>query len=185
MADERGHRRGPRLRTIPEGDTHARLVCPDCGFIAYENPKVLVGSVATWDDRVLLCRRAIAPRAGFWTLPAGFLELHETPIEGAMREAYEEATAHIAIDALLAVYTIIRPSQVQLMYRAKLVSPDVAAGPESREVKLFLWDEIPWREIAFPSVKWALEHHSEVKTEARFVPRVNPPGETGGMDDRF
>lgn len=178
-------RRGPRLRTIPEGDTHPRLVCPDCGYIAYENPKILVGSVVTHEDKILLCKRAIPPRTGFWTLPAGFLELHESPDKGAMREAYEEATAKIEIECLLAVYTIMRPSQVQLMYRAKLVSPDIAPGPESREVGLFTWDDIPWRDLAFPSVRWALNHFNEVRAEKLFAPRCNPPGETGALEDRY
>lgn len=172
---------GPRRLVIPDGDTHPRLVCPDCGYIAYENPKIVVGSVATWGDRILLCRRAIDPRTGFWTLPAGFLELHETPIDGALREANEEANARIEIDALLAVYTILRLSQVQIMYRAKLISPDISAGPESLEVELFAWGEIPWGELAFPSVKWSLDHHREVQGQSVFPPRGNPPGETGAM----
>lgn len=185
MADEQRYpRRGPRLRTIPEGDTHPRLLCPDCGYIAYENPKVLVGSVTTWEDKILLCKRAIHPRAGYWTLPAGFLELHETPAEGAMREAWEEACAKIEVDCLLAVYTILRPSQVQLMYRARLVSPEIAAGPESREVGLFRWEDIPWRDIAFPSVRWSLHHFQEVQSQTLFAPRCNPPGETGALEDR-
>ncbi len=177
--DPRGF--GPRVQEVPEGDSLLRLVCPDCGFIAYENPKIVVGSVVTHGDRVLLCRRAIMPRRGYWTLPAGFLELHESPIEGAMREAWEEACAKIAIDALLAVYTIRHPSQVQLMYRARLASPDFAAGPESLEVQLFPWDQIPWSELAFPSVRWALEASRTVENERTFAPRTNPPGESGAL----
>jgi ADP-ribose pyrophosphatase YjhB (NUDIX family) len=177
--------RGPRKREIPPGDTRFRLVCPECKYIVYENPKVLVGSVCTWGEKLLLCKRAINPRAGFWTLPAGFLEMNESPIEGAMREAYEEAYAKIAIDALLAVYTIRRPSQIQLMYRARLVSPDVKAGEESADVRMFAWDELPWSELAFPSVKWALTHFKDLKGETVFAPRTNPPGATGNLDDRF
>src|SRR5713226_418978 len=94
---------GPRIRSIPDGDDRDRLTCPDCGFIAYENPKMVAGSVVSVGDRVMLCRRAIEPRKGFWTLPAGFLELNETPEDGARREAWEEARARIAINALLAV----------------------------------------------------------------------------------
>ena len=152
-----GSRRGPRERRIPEGDDRERLVCPDCGFIAYENPKIVVGSVASWQGRVLLCRRAIDPRRGFWTLPAGYLEQNETTEAGALREAWEEARARLTLDGLLAVYNIPRISQVQLIYRAKLIDPAVAAGPESAEVGLFGWAEIPWGEIAFPTVRWALE----------------------------
>jgi ADP-ribose pyrophosphatase YjhB (NUDIX family) len=174
---------GPRLRVIPEGDQRERLTCPDCGFIAYENPKVVVGAVVTHGDRFLLCRRAIEPRRGFWTLPAGYLELGETPEEGARREAREEACAEIELDALLGLYTIARKSQVQLIYRARLVHPEVAAGPESEAVALLRWEEIPWDELAFPSVRWALEHHEEVRGLAVFAPRGNPPGALGRLEE--
>jgi ADP-ribose pyrophosphatase YjhB (NUDIX family) len=170
---------GPSVRTVPQGDTRERLVCPDCGFIQYDNPKVVVGSVARWNGTVLLCRRAIMPRKGFWTLPAGYLELNESAMEGAAREAWEEAQARIAIDGLLAVYNIPRISQVQLIFRATLVSPDVAAGPESQEVALFRWEEIPWSDLAFPSVHWALGHWREVGDAPEFRTRSNAPEQTG------
>ena len=141
---------GPSVRRIPDGDDRERLVCPDCGFISYENPKVVVGSVALWDGRILLCRRAIPPREGYWTLPAGYLETGETTEAGAAREAWEEARAEIEIETLLAVYNIPRISQVQLIYRAALANPDVSPGPESHEVGLFDWADIPWDDIAFP-----------------------------------
>jgi ADP-ribose pyrophosphatase YjhB (NUDIX family) len=150
--------RGPSLRTIPDGDTRERMVCPDCGFIAYENPKVVVGSVVVSGDRFLLCRRAIEPRRGYWTLPAGYLEVNESTMAGAAREAFEEARARIAIEGLLAVYDIPRISQVQVIYRARLAEPAFEAGPESLEVQLFAWDEIPWDALAFPSVHWSLHH---------------------------
>jgi ADP-ribose pyrophosphatase YjhB (NUDIX family) len=169
-----GNLRGPSVTLIPEGDNRERLVCPDCGFINYENPKIVVGSVVLWQDRVLLCRRAINPRRGFWTLPAGYLELNEAAEEGARREAREEALAEIAIDGLLAVYSIPRISQIQLIYRARLVAPDVAAGPESLEVALFRWDEIPWGELAFPSVRWALDQLREVGSSGDYAARSNP-----------
>ncbi|HEY8613860.1 MAG TPA: NUDIX domain-containing protein [Roseomonas sp.] len=141
-------------------DDQDRLTCRDCGFIAYENPKVVVGSVVAVDhpagDAVLLCRRAIEPRLGFWTLPAGYLEMHETIEEGARREAWEEARARIATEGVLAVYSIARLGQVQVMFRARLEEPGFAAGPESLEVRAFAWDDIPWNDIAFPSVRWAL-----------------------------
>ena len=168
---------GPSVRSIPDGDSRERLVCPDCGFISYDNPKVVVGSVAVWEEKILLCRRAIPPRTGLWTLPAGYLELNETTEAGAAREAWEEARARIAIDGLLAVYNIPRISQVQLIYRARLLSPDVAAGPESEAVGLFAWDEIPWDELAFPSVHWALGHFREAAGRTDFAPR--PEGEMG------
>lgn len=164
---------------IPEGDNRHRQVCNDCGFIAYENPKVVVGAVVTFEDKILLCRRAINPRSGFWTLPAGYMELHETAEAGAMREAFEEARAKIAIDQLLGAYTIPRLSQVQLIYRARLVDPAISAGPESLDVGLFTWDDIPWDELAFPSVHWALRHFEAVRDRVTFPAFSNPPGETG------
>ncbi len=150
-------------------------MCTRCGFIHYENPKIIVGSVATWEGKILLCRRAIEPRRGFWTLPAGYMELNETPEEGALREAWEEARAKLAIGDLLAVYTIRHISQVQLFYRAELLSPEVEAGPESLEVGLFAPDAIPNDELAFPSVSWALAHHAEALSAAGpWAPRTNP-----------
>jgi ADP-ribose pyrophosphatase YjhB (NUDIX family) len=172
-------RPGPSVRRVPDGDTLERLVCPDCGFVQYDNPKIVVGAVACLDDRVLLCRRAINPRDGYWTLPAGYMELNETATDGAAREAWEEARARLDITGLLAVYNIPRISQVQLIYRARLVSGDVSAGPESREVGLFRWDDIPWDDLAFPSVRWALHHWREVGNEPVFAPRTNPPGDFG------
>ena len=169
------------VREVPDGDTHARDVCRRCGFIHYDNPKIVVGSVVRAGPRILMCRRAIEPRAGFWTLPAGFVELHEAPEGAALREAREEANAEIAIAGLLAVYTVPRISQVQLIYQASLVG-EASAGPESLEVALFGFDEIPWGEIAFPSVHWALAHDRAVVEEGALPPFGNPPGETG---DRF
>jgi ADP-ribose pyrophosphatase YjhB (NUDIX family) len=168
---------GPSQRAIPEGDDRERLVCTECGFVLYDNPKIVVGSVARWGDKVLLCRRAINPRRGFWTLPAGYLELNESTRAGAEREAWEEARAKLAIEGLLAIYDIPRISQVQLIYRARLIEETVAAGPESLEVALFGWDEIPWDDIAFPSVHWALGHEKEVRASGDLRPRTNPPPE--------
>jgi ADP-ribose pyrophosphatase YjhB (NUDIX family) len=172
--------RGPSVTIVPDGDNRERLVCPDCGFINYDNPKIVVGSVVRSDDRILLCRRAIDPRHGFWTLPAGYLELNESTTDGAIREAWEEAQARIAIDGLLAIYNIPRISQVQLIYRARLIDPAIGAGPESLEVRLFRWDEIPWHDLAFPSVKWALDHFHEVREAPHFATRGNPI-ETAGL----
>ena len=183
MSEGKQERRllGPCTRQIPAGDSRERLVCVDCGFINYENPKIVLGSVATWDGRILLCKRSIEPRLGYWTLPAGYMELGETAPEGAVREAREEANASIEIDQLLAVYSIPRIGQVQLMYRARLLSPDVSAGEETEAVGLFTWDAIPWDQLAFPSVGWALRHYAETRDEPSFIPRSNPPGELGNM----
>ena len=168
----------------PEGDHLDRMICDTCGFVAYENPKIVVGSVVSFGDKLLMCKRAIRPRTGYWTLPAGYLELHETPMDGAKREAQEEALAEIEITGLLAVYAIPRISQVQLIYRAELVSPDIGPGPESQEVGLYDWDDIPWREIAFPSVHWALGHYRQSLGQDTLVPFANPIGETGDMEPR-
>ena len=170
---------GPVNERVPDGDDRPRLVCDDCGFINYVNPKIVVGTVCRWQDRVLLCRRAIEPRVGYWTIPAGYLEVNETPTDGALREAYEEAHAELAIDSLLAVYSVPRISQVQLIYRGTLTSPDVSPGIESQEVDLFDWKNIPWNELAFPSVHWALNDHCAIGDAAMFAPRTNPPGENG------
>lgn len=161
-------------RRVPAGDNRERLVCDTCHFVSYENPKVVVGAVCQWEDRILLCKRAIEPRRGYWTLPAGYLEVHESTAEGAAREAFEEACASIEIDALLAVYSIPRISQVQVIYRARLRSPEVAAGPESEAVGLFRWEEIPWDDLAFPSVRWALRQFHAVRDRAEFPAHGNP-----------
>jgi ADP-ribose pyrophosphatase YjhB (NUDIX family) len=153
-----------------------RRVCRTCGFIDYVNPRIVAGSVAVaGDGRVLLCRRAIEPRRGFWTLPAGFMEEGESVEDAARREAREEAMADLELDCLLALYSIPRISQVQVMFRARLVGP-ASPGPESLEVGLFAWEEIPWKELAFPSVKWALEHWRDSRHKPVFAPYGNPPG---------
>jgi ADP-ribose pyrophosphatase YjhB (NUDIX family) len=169
------------LPMVPEGDTHPRLVCDHCGHIDYQNPRVVVGSVCTWEDRILLCRRAIDPRKGYWTLPAGYLERHESVETGARREAWEEAFAELDIDQVLAVYTIDHISQVQVIFRARLRHPNVRPGPESAEVALYRWDEIPWGEVAFPSVRWALEQFREVRDARFFPPFGNPEGARGEL----
>ena len=159
----------------PAGDPYDRHVCQSCGEIHYRNPKVVVGSVCTWQDRVLLCRRAIEPRSGFWTVPAGFLELGESTEEGARREALEEACARIDITALLGVYNVVRAGQVQLFYRAQLLDAEVAAGEETLELDLFDWTAIPWPELAFPSVNWILRRALELKdTAPPYPPALGP-----------
>ncbi|MGH6954689.1 MAG: NUDIX domain-containing protein [Alphaproteobacteria bacterium] len=178
---EQGKPRGPSVRAVPAGDDRERLVCPDCGFVQYDNPKVVVGLVCAWQDRLLLCKRAINPRRGFWTMPAGYLELNESTIEGARREAWEEARARVEIDDLLAIYSVRRLSQVQIIYRGRLTSPEVTPGPETAEVALVPWREIPWDAIAFPTVRWALRHYDEMRELSGFAARTNPPGESGDL----
>jgi ADP-ribose pyrophosphatase YjhB (NUDIX family) len=163
----------PFSRKIPDGDTKPREVCDTCGFIAYVNPKIVVGSVISAGEKLLLCRRAIEPRKGFWTIPAGFLEEGEGLEEGARREAREEAEAEIAIDALLAVYSVPRISQVQIFYRAALLG-SFAPGPESLEAAPFSLEEIPRAELAFPSVHWVLDAYRETRGHTGFSPFGNP-----------
>ena len=158
---------------IPIGDDKLRQVCNDCGFIDYVNPKIVAGAVVTQNGKILLCKRAIEPRIGFWTLPAGYMEECESVEQGAAREALEEANAVIEIDRLLAVYSVPRISQVQIMYRANLVS-EISPGPESLEVGLFDWKDIPWRELAFPTVVWALTHYAQTRHLENFAPFANP-----------
>ena len=161
--------------SVPDGDDRVRRICNRCNFVDYVNPKIVTGSVVTQGDLILLCKRAIEPRKGFWTLPAGFMEEGESVEEGAMREAREEACADIAIDGLLAVYSVPRIAQVQIMFRARLLS-GIAAGPESEEVMLVPWRDIPWSQLAFPTVVWALTHFAETRHKPAFVPFANPPG---------
>lgn len=167
---------GPRIRRIPEGDDRERLLCPECGYVAYENPKLVVGAVVGHEGKILLCKRAIEPRIGYWTLPAGYMELGETPEEGARREAWEEARVRLTLTGLMAVYSIARISQVQLIYRAQFAEPGFAPGPESAVVELFDWEDIPWSDIAFPTVEWALRRYREVATDPILVPATNPEG---------
>lgn len=166
---------GPRIRMVPEGDDRDRLVCGECGFVLYENPKIIVGAVCLWQDRYLLCRRAIEPRRGYWTVPAGYMELHETTEQGAAREVWEEARARVEIDALLAIYNLPRISQVHMIYRARMLDPACAAGPESEEVGLFRWEDIPWDELAYPNIAWSLRHERDLRGQTGFAPRGVPP----------
>ena len=146
------------LRT-PEGDHLARHVCDACGVVHYQNPKLIVGCVPEHDGRILLCRRAIEPRLGFWTIPAGFMENGETTQEGARRESFEEAQAEVEIGSLLAVVHVLHADQVHVMFRAKLPRPHFGPSPESLEVGLYGEDEIPWQDIAFRSVDFALRRY--------------------------
>lgn len=144
---------------IPDGDDHVRDVCDACGHIHYFNPKIVVGALPIWGDRVLLCKRAIEPRYGKWTLPAGFMEERETLEEGATRETLEEAGARIRIDGLYTVLSLPDISQVYILYRATLADLNFAAGTESLEVALFTEQEIPWDELAFRTISTTLRHY--------------------------
>ncbi len=149
--------------TRPEDDTADRHVCTACKTIHYINPKVIVGAVCEWENKLLLCRRAIEPRKGFWTVPAGFMEIGENTEDGAIRETWEEATARIEIVGLIALYNIVRLSQVQIFYQARLLSPEIAPGVETLELDLFDWQDIPWDDLAFPTVHWVLRKAEETR----------------------
>ena len=163
---------------VPPGDDKERSVCQRCEFIDYQNPKIVAGSVVLKGEQILLCKRAIEPRKGFWTLPAGFMELGESVEEAAKREAQEEALASIEIERVLAVYSVPRIGQVQIMFRAKLVG-EYGVGPESEETALYDWKDIPWSELAFPTVVWALTHYAQTRHLEAFAPFTNPPGTEG------
>ncbi|WP_171165706.1 NUDIX hydrolase [Usitatibacter palustris] len=163
---------------IPEGDNRERAVCDACGTIQYLNPKIVVGCLPVWEDKILLCKRAIEPRRGLWTLPGGFMENGETAAEGAAREAMEEANARVEITDLYTVYSIPHISQVYMMFRARLLDRDVSPGIESLEVKLVTEDEIPWDELAFTMARRTLKHYLEDRKTGNFITRfgdIVPP----------
>ncbi len=144
---------------IPLGDQKLRQVCSHCGTIHYVNPKVICGSLAIWDNKVLLCRRAIEPRYGCWTLPAGYMELFETMEQGAVRETREEAEADVDIEQLYCMYNIPRIGQIYVLFKGILRDGQFGAGDETIESRLFEEHEIPWSELAFPSVEHTLRHY--------------------------
>ena len=157
---------------IPPGDNRQRFVCKTCGEIHYQNPKVVTGCIPVWEDRVLLCRRAIKPRYGRWTLPAGFMENEETAQEGAARETLEEANARVKVEQLYTTFNLPHISQVYLLFRAPLTDLDFSPGTESLDVALFAENEIPWDELAFPVVFETLKYYFEDKKSGVFQPRV-------------
>ena len=146
---------------VPEGDHLPRYICGDCGVIHYENPKIVVGCVPEHDGRILLCKRAIEPRLGYWTIPAGFMENGETLSHGAARECLEEAGAVVEMGSLLAVVNVVHAHQVHVMFRARMPNATFSAGAESLEVELVRPEDIPWADIAFPSVEFALRRYLE------------------------
>ncbi len=160
---------GVVVYTVPAGDNRERATCTVCGAIHYENPINVVGTVPVWGDQVLLCRRNIEPRFGFWTLPAGFMEMGETSAEGAVRETVEEAGAHIELQELFTLLNVVRVGQLHLYYRARLLDTVFDPGPETIEVNLFREDEIPWDELAFRSVRETLRRFFEDRREGRFT----------------
>ncbi|MDR3392096.1 MAG: NUDIX hydrolase [Sulfuriferula sp.] len=155
-------------QSIPDGDNRMRFVCTNCQTVHYQNPKMVVGCLPEWEDKVLLCKRAIEPQYGKWTLPAGFMENGETTLQGALRETLEEAGARVEISQLFTLYNLPHISQVYLMFRARLLDLDFAAGEESLEVGLFSEAEIPWDEIAFLTIEKTLRQYFEDRRKGEF-----------------
>jgi ADP-ribose pyrophosphatase YjhB (NUDIX family) len=163
---------------IPHDDSRLRHVCTQCDTIHYENPKLVIGSIPVWEDKILLCKRAIEPRYGLWTLPGGFMENGESTGQTAIRETLEEANARIALDDLYSMYSLPYINQVHLYFRARLLDLDFAPGIESLEVRLFSEAEIPWNELAFRPVRYSLEHYFAERKPGRFslhVDELPPP----------
>ncbi|MDB6002105.1 MAG: ADP-ribose pyrophosphatase [Rhizobacter sp.] len=148
---------GPTVYSVPPDDNRERATCTVCGLVHYENPLNVVGTVPVWEDKVLLCRRNIEPRYGYWTLPAGFMELGESTADGALRETVEEAGAHVEMQGLFTMLNVVRVGQVHLFYRARLLDTVFDPGPETIEAQLFSEAEIPWEELAFRTVRETLQ----------------------------
>ena len=148
----------PLAKRVPPGDSLPRDVCDACGSVHYQNPRLVVGCVPEWEDRILLCRRAIEPRYGYWTLPAGFLENGETTAQGAVRETLEEAGARVELAAPFSMISVPYVNQVHLFYRARLLDLEFKPGDESLEIALFDEARVPWKDIAFRTVGLTLKH---------------------------
>ena len=157
---------------IPPDDNRTRYVCTSCNEVHYQNPKLIVGSIPVWQDQVLLCRRAIEPRFGLWTLPAGFMENGETTPEAAARETLEEANAQVAIGELYTLYNLPYINQVHLLFRAQLLNLDFSPGVESLEVRLFTEAQIPWDTLAFRPVRCSLQHYFADRKSGEFRFRI-------------
>jgi ADP-ribose pyrophosphatase YjhB (NUDIX family) len=154
---------------MPAGDTRPRHLCEDCGTIFYQNPKIVAGCLAEWDDQVLLCRRGIQPRHGLWTLPAGYMENGETTEQAALRETLEEANARVRDLRLYSVFNLPHIDQVYLLYRGALADLDFSAGDESLEVRLFREGDIPWEELAFATIRETLRHYFADRRAGRYA----------------
>jgi ADP-ribose pyrophosphatase YjhB (NUDIX family) len=149
----------PLTMRVPEGDERPRAVCTRCGVVHYQNPRVVVGCVPEWEGRILLCRRAIEPRRGYWTAPAGFLEIGESLQAAALRETAEEALAEVQLGSLLSIVNVLHAGQVHVMFRARMHSASHGAGAESLETGLYEEAGVPWDDIAFLSVRFSLERY--------------------------
>jgi ADP-ribose pyrophosphatase YjhB (NUDIX family) len=153
---------------VPDGDNLPRFICISCNTIHYQNPKIVTGCIPEWGDQILLCKRAIEPRYGLWTLPAGFMENNETTEDAALRETMEEANADAEIIDLYGLFNIPHISQVYLMFRARLLNLDFGPGSESLEVQLFHEHEIPWNQLAFPVIHETLKRYFSDRKQNKF-----------------
>lgn len=153
---------------IPEDDNRERYVCISCDMIHYQNPNVVAGCIPVWEDKVLLCKRAIEPRYGLWTLPAGFMEMGETTEEAAIRETLEEANARVAVQNLYVIINLPHANQVYMMFRSELTDLDFDPGHESLEVTLFPEETIPWDSIAFATIKQTLRFYFADRPSGKF-----------------
>ena len=153
---------------VPEGDNRPRHVCGGCGAIHYQNPKVVVGCIPEWEDKILLCRRAIEPRHGLWTLPAGFMERGESAHDGAARETLEEAQARVEVLGLYTLFSLLHIDHIYLLFRSRLLDRDFGPGAESLEVRLFDEADVPWDELAFTVVRETLRLYFADRRAGRF-----------------
>ncbi len=158
----------PVTLKVPAGDTLPRHVCEACNTIHYQNPKMVVGCIVEWENSILLCRRAIEPRYGLWTVPAGYMENGETTVQGAVRETLEEAQAQVEIGPLYALYNIPHINQVYILFRARLLNLDFKAGAETLEARLFQESDIPWEQLAFATVRNTLTHYFSDRRQGEF-----------------
>lgn len=163
---------------IPAGDNRPRHICESCGTVHYQNPKIVAGCIPEWQDEILLCKRAIQPRLGYWTLPAGFMENGETTEEAAIRETLEETGAQANILQLYTLYSIPHISQVYMIYRAQLLDKNFSPTPESEQVELFSQQNIPWEQIAFPVIELTLKQYYQDQRNGNFQLK------TGTIDKR-
>ena len=153
---------------IPEGDNRIRYVCDRCETIHYQNPNIVAGCIPVYGDQILLCKRAIEPRYGMWTLPAGYMENEETVEQAALRESVEEANANVRLEQLYSVFSLPHANQVYMMYRATLLDENFSPGSESLEVRLFSEHEIPWDQLAFRTIDYTLKYFFEDRKKNKF-----------------
>lgn len=165
---------------VPEADNRPRHVCTSCNTVHYQNPKIVTGCIPVWEDKVLLCKRAIEPRHGYWTLPAGFMELGETSPQAAVRETLEEANARVELDGLYIVMNLPQVDQVYMMFRSKLLDIDFSPGEESLEVQLYKEEDIPWDSLAFATIRHTLRFFFEDQKRQQYTMRAGDIIKEGG-----